>query len=97
LRATPSYAVQTFVSHAYSHVCLVAKICTCMFDSHIIVLDPWSSHAWDNCVLQVPMNLQGSTNSMWVHTNLLLVLPTSGLRVVEFYAGGFYPWRGVVE
>jgi hypothetical protein len=57
---------------------------------HIMALGRWSSSAWENYLLQSPMDLQGSANSMWASTSLPMAPATSGLRVVEFDVGGFF-------
>jgi hypothetical protein len=57
---------------------------------HIMALGRWSSSAWENYLLQAPMDLQGSANSMWASTSLPMAPATSGLRVVEFDTGGFF-------
>jgi len=57
---------------------------------HIMALGRWSSSAWENYLLQAPMDLQGSASSMWAGTSLQLAPATSGLRVAEFDVGGFF-------
>lgn len=57
---------------------------------HIMALGRWTSSAWENYLLQTPLDLQGSANSMWAGASLHLAPATSGLRVAEFDVGGFF-------
>jgi hypothetical protein len=57
---------------------------------HIMALGRWTSRAWENYILQSHVDLQGSANSMWAGTSLQLAPSTSGLKVAEFDAGGFF-------
>jgi hypothetical protein len=57
---------------------------------YIMALGRWSSRAWENYLLQAPVDLQGSANSMWADASLRLAPATSGLKVAEFDVGGFF-------
>jgi hypothetical protein len=63
----------------------------------IMAMGRWTSRARDNYVLQAPMDLQGSANSMWTATSLQLAPATSGLKVAEFDVGGFFPYCSINE
>ena len=57
---------------------------------HIMALGRWSSEAWENYILQAPLDLQGPAGSMWAGARLQLTPTTSGLGLESFDVGGFF-------
>ena len=58
-------------------------------DRDIMAFGRWSSKAWENYVMSLPVSLVESARSMWAMPAMQDDPQSSGLRVVEFDVGGF--------
>ena len=58
-------------------------------DRDIMAFGRWSSKAWENYVMSLPVSLVESARSMWAMPAMRDDPQSSGLRVVEFDVGGF--------